>query len=327
MSRRSVQHLYSVLFSRARRTGRLRAILTNHTRISLDHVHHSCPRVLTTTGPVLITAPNALTTLASPTIVTSITVISTYTRVPSVRLLSVLNHIHRMIIVTRYTAIADRSIGRLVSLLPRIRIRSTPAHHSPHLTTFLRSRNCNSIQCSITARPTSNGIHFRSIRSTGNMPIVLSNLIRSDRRRVSGIIRLVARQTSDFAIIPSDCILAIIALASMFHAHLNTRLGSLTSGGGPVNQFLQRIQLIPLHSITNYRTASIVLSLYCTGAIRNHLLRRFNIIRRRKKHNVLLSTLTLTSHGLSVISTFNSRSVRSRHLRRRNPQFLGAVLT
>lgn len=220
---------------------------------------------------------------------------------------------------------ADRDIGRLVSALPRVRISTTPSHHTPHLSTFLRSRKCNPIHCSITARPTTNRIQFRHIR-TDNIPIVSSNLIRSDRPRVSRIIHLVARHTTNFTIIPSDCQLIIIVLASTFHAHLNTRLGSLTNGSGTVNQFLHRIQLISLHSITKNHTASIVLSVYCTGAARKHLLRRFNPLRDANNHKLLLSTLTLTSRDLSVISTFNSRSLSRRQLRRSNPQFLGAVL-
>ncbi|PJM79496.1 helicase [Bifidobacterium scaligerum] len=326
VAQESMRRLCDMLFSRTQEANQLHTVLAGRANVPLSRIRRDHPEILAAAKPILVASAGTLASLTEPSPLADVAILDACAHIPAIELLSVLGRARQVVVIAHCATVTSESIKRLIGMLPKVEVTSSPSRRAPRLAAFLESEGYGHVQYDVTAGSSGGEVRFHRIEANG-VPVMSSGLVESSQQEIDEVIRLITQRASGFAVVPSSYRLAVVCLTDVFRTRLGAELKSLAAKSAAMGRFLRHVRLICLRDVAGLRATDVILSLCYAKTSHGRLLQQFGVLEHDGGRELLLDALALADRHLDIVSAFGSDELDAERLHQSGPKFLKTMLS
>lgn len=321
----AMRRLCDLLFSRTQEANQLHTVLAGPSHVSVNRIARDHPRILAASKPVLMATPATLAALTDAVALADVAIVDACAHLPSIQLLTIASRARQIVVIAHGRTITSPGIQALVDVLPSVEVRARPVHRAPRLSGFLESQGYGDVRYDVSTQDAQGMVRLHRVEANG-VPVLSTGLVESSKQEIDEVVRIITSRAASFTIVPSDYLLTVVTLTSVFRARLGAELKSLAAKNESMEHFLWHVRIIDIDEVSGAQATDCVLSLCYAKTSHGRLLQQFGLLEGGSGRGMLLDALALPRFNLDIVASFGSRDMDDERLHQPGPKLLKAVL-
>ncbi|MDF7663414.1 helicase [Bifidobacterium sp. ESL0763] len=321
----SMRRLCDLLFSHTQEANQLHTLLASHSRVPLQRVRRDHGQILAAAKPVIVATPSALVVLSDPQPLADVVIVDAAAHMPSLSLLAILSRARQVVVLAHRDTVTSPAVRTLIDILPEVDIEPQPVRRDPRLALFLSQHGYGRIRRDVATEAMQGAVSFHRVKANG-VPVLSTGLVESSQQEIDEVIATIKRRAKGFSVIPTDYLLVVVTLTSVFRTRLGAELKSLSLKDESMARFLRHVRLIGVDEVAGCKATDVILSLCFAKTAHGRLLQQFGSLEGEGGDGKLLDALALAERNLDIVSAFGSSDMEDDRLHQSGPKLLKVVL-
>lgn len=321
----SMRHLCDLLFARTQEANQMHTVLAGPSRLPLEELMRDHPQMLAAAKPVMVATPDTLVALSVPSPLADVVIIDAAAHLEPIELLPILARSRQVVVLAHRGTVTSPSVATLVDMLARVTLRPRPIRSNPQLFGFLESHGYGDIQHETAVERVQGEVRFHGIEATG-VPVMASGLVESSQQEIDQVVDMITTRASQFTIVPSGYVLAVVTLTSVFRRRLGVELKSLAAKNPSMARFLRHVRLLGVNETGGAPATDVILSMCYAKTAHGRLLQQFGMLEGEGGQGMLLDALAMPDRDLDIVAAFGSKDLDDERLHQPGPKLLKSLL-